>query len=229
MDSNRSIQLGIVDDDRLIVQLLKPLLESDGKIKVCLMAYSGNDFLHQLEREEVELDIILLDLRMDNGNGLEVMTALQKEGKAIKVIVLSTYYRSAFIGQMLKCGAVAFLPKEVDQGELIATIKEVYQRGHYFSPSQFQAIRRQLSSKTPKFYLPQKNGLTAREIEVLKLLCQQFNTQEIATALFISPKTVETHKSNLIFKTGVKNMAGLVIYAIQNRIVDANELILLDR
>ncbi len=229
MDNNRRIQLGIIDDDRLIVQLLKPILEEDGKIAVKLMAYSGNEFLDQFTKDELELDVILLDLRMSNGNGLDVMSALQKVVTSVKVIVLSTYYRRSFIGQMLKIGASAFLPKDVDQDDLIATIEEVYSKGYSLSMEQLQTVRRQLSAKIPKFHLPQKDSLTSREIEVLQLLCQQLNTQEIAAALFISPKTVETHKSNLISKTGVKNMAGLVIYAIQNRIVNANELILLDR
>ncbi len=229
MENNNKIRLGIIDDDRLIVQLLKPILEKTGKIEVCLMAFSGNEFLDRLTKGDVFLDVVLLDLRMRNGSGLDVLEKLQNDLKSIKVIVLSTFYQSSFIGQMLKIGADAFLPKDVDQEDLIKTIEEVHLKGHCFSSEQVESLRKQLSARTPKFHLPQKNGLTLREIEVLQLLCQQLSTQEIAKQLFISPKTVETHKSNLIVKAGVKNMAGLVIYAAQNRIIDPDELILLDR
>ncbi|MEL6864877.1 MAG: response regulator transcription factor [Bacteroidota bacterium] len=229
MEELHKIRLGIIDDDRLIVQLLVPILEESGKIAVVLTAHSGQGFLEKLEAQAIQLDVILLDLRMRNGSGLDVLTQLQNGRKTMKIIVLSTFYEHSFIGQMLKIGADAFLPKEIDQEELIATIEEVHQKGHSFSTEQMQAIRKQLSPRAPKLHFPQKEGLTPREVEVLQLLCQQMTTQEIAGFLFISPKTVESHKSNLIVKTGVKNTAGLVIYAIQNQIVNPDELILIDR
>lgn len=217
------INIAIIDDDRLFVQLLQTFLESTDEIVVLQTAQSGTAFLREIHPE---LDLILLDLRMDDGNGLNVLSELQKASSPFKTIVLSTFYRPTFLGQMLKLGANAFLPKEIDQDELIEVIREVHSKGHFFNSEQIEVMRQQLSHKTPKFHLPQKDGITEREIEVLRLLAQQYTTKEIAEALFLSTKTIESHKSNLLLKTGAKNSAGLIIYAIQNGLIDPNEFVL---
>jgi len=226
---NNTIKLGIVDDDLLMVQLLTDFLKTSTRIDVCLTALSGNEFLEKIERQEESPQIVLLDLRMKNGNGLEILDTLQKQSNAIKIIVLSSFYRSSFIGQMLKLDVAAFLPKEIDRMELVTVIETVDEKGYYFSGEQMDVLRAQVSPKAPKINLDSKHALSVREREVLELLCVQCTTQEIADKLFISPKTVESHKSNLMVKAGVKNMAGLVIYAVQHQIIDANEIILLDR
>ncbi|WP_343659182.1 response regulator transcription factor [Chryseobacterium sp.] len=222
-----TIKIGIVDDDLLFVQLLKNYIENNGSYQVVLTSTGGHQFLK--ERGSVSLDILILDLRMANGDGLEVLGELAQSETETKIIVLSSFYRRSFMGQMLKMGAHAFLPKEIELEELLAVMNTVYQTGHYFSNDQINVMRTQLSNKLPEFHAFSKNELTDREIEVLRLVCQQFNTKEIADSLFISPKTVETHKTNLMIKTGVKNMAGLVIYAVQNKVIDADEIVLFDK
>ncbi|MBO9690272.1 response regulator transcription factor [Chryseobacterium sp.] len=222
-----TIKIGIVDDDLLFVQLLKNYIENNGSYQVVLTSTGGHQFLK--ERDSVSLDILILDLRMANGDGLEVLGELAQSETETKIIVLSSFYRRSFMGQMLKMGAHAFLPKEIELEELLAVMNTVYQTGHYFSNDQINVMRTQLSNKLPEFHAFSKNELTDREIEVLRLVCQQFNTKEIADSLFISPKTVETHKTNLMIKTGVKNMAGLVIYAVQNKVIDADEIVLFDK
>ncbi|UHO39482.1 response regulator transcription factor [Chryseobacterium capnotolerans] len=220
------IKIGIVDDDLLFVQLLKSYIESNGNYQVVLTSTGGDQFLSE---DLPALDILILDLRMANGDGLEVMTELSKQENEIKIIVLSSFYRRSFMGQMLKMGAHAFLSKEIELEELLVVINTVYNTGHYFSNEQIDVMRTQFSNKLPEFHAFSKNELTEREIDVLRLVCQQLSTKEIADSLFISPKTVETHKTNLMIKTGVKNMAGLVIYAVQNNIIDANEIVLFDK
>jgi DNA-binding NarL/FixJ family response regulator len=221
------IKLALVDDDTLVIQLLTDFLEANGPIKVVLTASSGNQFIEKMRNATETPDVVVLDLRMAEGTGLEVMSELQKQETTMKVIVLSTFYKPSFIGQMLRLGADAFLPKEVDQEELIDVIKGVQEKGHYFSEDQVSVMRKQLSTKTPQFHLPNKDGLTEREIEVIQLICQQLTTQEIADRLFISPKTIETHKTNLLIKTGAKNSAGLIVYAIQHKLIDPAELVLI--
>ncbi|WP_160138615.1 response regulator [Chryseobacterium sp. c4a] len=220
------IKIGIVDDDLLFVQLLKNYIENSGNYQVVLTSTGGNQFFSE---DIPTLDILILDLRMANGDGLEVMTELSKQENEIKIIVLSSFYRRSFMGQMLKMGAHAFLSKEIELEELLVVINTVYNTGHYFSNEQIDVMRTQFSNKLSEFHAFSKNELTDREIDVLRLVCQQLSTKEIADALFISPKTVETHKTNLMIKTGVKNMAGLVIYAVQNNIIDAHEIVLFDK
>ncbi|UTX50302.1 response regulator transcription factor [Chryseobacterium sp. MA9] len=220
------IKIGIVDDDLLFVQLLKNYIDNNGDYQVTLTSTGGYQFLTE---DSGSLDILILDLRMTNGDGLEVMSELAKRETETKIIVLSSFYRRSFMGQMLKMGAHAFLPKEIELQELLAVIKTVHHRGHYFSNDQIDVMRTQLSNKLPEFHAFSKNELTDREVDVLRLVCQQLSTKEIADSLFISPKTVETHKTNLMIKTGVKNMAGLVIYAVQNQVIDPNEIVLFDK
>ncbi|MDW9380658.1 response regulator transcription factor [Chryseobacterium sp. JV558] len=220
------IKIGIVDDDLLFVQLLKNYIDNNGDYQVTLTSTGGYQFLTE---DSGSLDILILDLRMTNGDGLEVMSELAKRETETKIIVLSSFYRRSFMGQMLKMGAHAFLPKEIELEELLAVIKTVHHTGHYFSNEQIDVMRSQLSNKLPEFHAFSKNELTDREVDVLRLVCQQLSTKEIADSLFISPKTVETHKTNLMIKTGVKNMAGLVIYAVQNQVIDPNEIVLFDK
>ncbi|WP_426482098.1 response regulator transcription factor [Chryseobacterium sp. R2ACT005] len=220
------IKIGIVDDDLLFVQLLKKYIDHNGEYQVMLTSTGGYQFLTE---DSGSLDILILDLRMTNGDGLEVMSELAKRETETKIIVLSSFYRRSFMGQMLKMGAHAFLPKEIELEELLAVIKTVHHTGHYFSNDQIDVMRSQLSNKLPEFHAFSKNELTDREVDVLRLVCQQLSTKEIADSLFISPKTVETHKTNLMIKTGVKNMAGLVIYAVQNQVIDPNEIVLFDK
>lgn len=224
---NIKIKIGIVDDDSLFVQLLKSYMERDERYETILTSKSGNLFLNEKTIDSV--DVLLLDLRMADGDGLEVMSALSSKNSHIKIIVLSSFYRRSFMGQMLKLGAHAFLPKEIEMDELLTVINAVYSNGHYFSDEQLAVMRTQLSNKLPHFHAYSKDDLTDRETEVLQLICQQFNTKEIADHLFISHKTVETHKTNLMIKACVKNMAGLVIYAVQNNIIDASEIVLFDK
>lgn len=223
-----AINIAIVDDDTMVANLLIDFFERNSNIKTLYTVNSGNSFLEKLDNHSTMPEVIVLDLRMKNGTGLEVLEQLSKRSIKPKVIVMSSHYDASYMGQMLKLGCDAFLPKEIDPEELIEIIYKVKQYGHYFSEEQIVSLRAQVSSKSPKVYLDSKDSLSERELEVLQLLCQQLTTKQIAERLFISPKTVEMHKSNLLIKTGVKNSVGLIIYAIQNNLVDPNDLILLD-
>lgn len=226
MNSN-SIKIGIVDDDLLFVQLLSSYINNQSSMEVVYTANNGNDYLEVAH--ETDLDILILDLKMSDGNGIEVLERLQMQDLNLNTVVLSSYYRRSFMGQMLKLGVNAFFPKEIEPEELISVLEAVHSQGHYFSEDQITVMRTQLSTKTPKFHQNKKDSLSSREIEVLELLCQQLTTREIAERLFVSTKTIESHKSNLLLKTGVKNTAGLIIYAVQNNIIDTNDLLLLER
>lgn len=229
MDTSKVISIGIVDDDHLFLQLLSEYLQNQPGFRVVYTARSGNEFLTHLSKASSLPHVLLLDLRMADGNGLEVLHALKKQRTSLKVGVMSSMYRTEYVGQMLKMGAHAFLSKAIEPEALLHALREISQKGHYWSRNQIEAMRLQLSPKVPTFHLPSKEGLTAREIEILRLVCDQMTTREIAEELFLSPKTIETHKSNLLMKTAVKNIVGLVIYAIQQQIINPKEVVLLER
>lgn len=231
MTTNDSINIAIVDDDQLVVQLLTGFLakSTDPLFNVSFTANSGNNFLEKLRSNPSDnLDIILLDMRMQDGDGLFVLGELKKLTYSAKVIALTSYYKPAYIGQMMNLGAHAFLPKEIDKEELISIIQETYSKGHYFRQEQLESLGAQNTPRTPKLHIGPKDTISPRELEILHLVVQQNTTKEIATKLFITPKTVEAHKSNLLSKTGAKNTAGLVMFAIQHCLINPDDFLIFD-
>ena len=136
----------------------------------------------------------------------------------IKIIALTSYNSKSFVANMISVGAVSYLVKNATPQELLRTINEVAAKGFYYDEFVMKNIQDNTCvSKNIKSHLD-NNFLTSRELEILKLICEQKNTVEIAEKLFISPRTVEGHRNNLLLKTESKNIAGLVVYAIQNEI-----------
>lgn len=223
-----TIKMAIVDNDRLVTLLLQDFFKQNTKIDPLYIANSGREFLEKLEEYTQYPDIILLDLRMEDGSGLDVLDELSNRKEDFKIIVMSSHYNPSFTGQMLRLGCDAFLPKDIDPEDLVYIIEKVYKCGYYFSEDQIVSLRKQVSPRSPKLKLDSKDALSGRELEVLELLCEQLTSKEIAERLFVSAKTIEMHKSNLLLKTGVKNSVGLIIYAVQNKLIDPNSLILLD-
>lgn len=221
----KKLNLAIVDDDHLIVQFLSDFIESEGTFTPHITAYSGNTFLEKLANSSSFPDILLLDLKMNDGNGFLVIDELKIKFPQIKIVVLSSHAHSTFIGQMMKLGVNAMLPKQLDKDELIVILKEVARKGHYFSNEQLNALRNQVKIKTPQLTFNPKDQLTEREIEVLELICQQYTAKEIAQKLFISVKAVETRKSNLMLKMNAKNTAGLIIMAVKYKLINPEKIV----
>jgi len=220
----KNIKLGIIDDDALIVNLLNNFLDSQDDLSVLLTASNGRDCLEKMALLDTIPDVLLMDLKMDEMNGIDTTEHLRQLYPELKIIIITSHYKVSFTGFMLKTGVSAFAPKGISTTELLMIIREVDQRGYYFDQAQLEVIREQLSSKFPKPVLEDENNLSEREQEVLILLCQQKTAQEIGDKLFITKRTVEGHKNNLFIKTGAKNIAGLVIYALQNGIIVADDL-----
>jgi DNA-binding NarL/FixJ family response regulator len=217
------ISISITENNKLIANLLKDYLDKIEDFEVINLSYSGNSFLEFIDKGVVP-DVLILDLRMDDGDGKHVINSLIERNIDTKVIVLSSYYSPNYLGYMFKIGISAFIPKEISQESLIEIIRTVHTSGYYFDNEQILVLRKQIHSKNSGIPTKEKDLLTSRELEVLKLLCLQLTAKAIADKLFISKKTVETHKSNLLSKTGAKNIAGLVIFASQNNLIDLNKI-----
>jgi len=220
----KSLKIAIVDDDQLITKLLNDFLANQAEMEVLFTALSGQECLTQLQEPELLPEVLLLDLNMEKMTGIELTKLLQKDYPSIKIIVISSHYKSNFTGFMIKTGVSAFIPKGISPAHLAEIIREVNLKGIYFLEEQLEVIRRQLSSKSPRPILDVKNLLTDREMDVLRLICRQKTAQEIGKELFVTKRTVEGHKNSLFVKTGAKNMAGLVIFAIQNELINLNDL-----
>jgi DNA-binding NarL/FixJ family response regulator len=216
------IKLAIVDDEELVVKLLEQFLSAIDHYRVVMTAFDGSEFIEKLKTNAELPDIALIDLRMKTMNGVETVTELRKTNSEIKVITISSHYKTSFMGYMMKVGVNAFIPKGVAPQYVVEVIEAVQVNGYYFTEEQVDIMRNQISSSAPEPNLDD-NLLTTREKEVLELICHQCTAVEIAEKLDIGKRTVESHRKNLLLKTGVKNLAGLVIYAIQNKIVDLKD------
>ncbi len=220
-----NIKIALVEDDKLVANLLKDYLDSIEGFSIVSVSYSGNSFLQTLASGKLP-DIVLSDLRMKDGTGKDVIEVVTKQYPSIKSIIISSHYQPNYLGYMFKSGANAFIPKEIDKKDLVKVIKNVFTNGHHLDHEQVAVLRKQISANTPTIPTNSLDELTARELDVLKLLCYQLTAKEIGEKLFVSKKTVDTHKSNLLSKTGAKNIAGLIIFAAQNKLIELDKIIL---
>lgn len=219
------IKLALVDDDYLIVTLLKSFFNQDQSTKVVYDTTDGYQLFSYLEEKNVEpIDILLLDLKMKTIDGLEVLKHVKTHHPELKVVVVSSHYQDNSIGFMTKEGVAGFLPKGMSPFELLDIVKQVHKNGFYLNKDQMEILREQISSKVAKPVIDADELLTEREMEIIKLLCQQKTAKEIGELLFITQRTVEGHKNNLFTKIGVRNVAGLIVYALQKHIVTLEEL-----
>lgn len=165
-------------------------------------------------------DIVLLDLEMPGLSGIEVNKAIKKQFAAIKVIILSIHSNGRLIASLIKDGIDGYLTKNCGYKELLQAIKSVSEFGHYINNITIAALRNYSDAKTNTLYSISKIPieLSKREVEVIVLICKEYTNAEIAEKLFISSRTVEGHRLNLIQKIGCKNSAGIVLFAIRNQI-----------
>ena len=215
---NAAIKIALVDDEVLFRKGISFLLQREDNIDIVFEASNGEELLSQLNDIEIKPDIIIMDLKMPVLNGVEATKIIRKSFPEIKIIALTSYDTKSFVANMIQVGAVAYLIKNTTPKALLHTINQVAKKGFYYNENVLETIKETiLSSKKPKSNL-ETGFLSPREIEILQLICQQKTTAEIAEELFLSPRTVEGHRNNLLLKTESRNIAGLVVYAIQNEI-----------
>lgn len=215
---NDAIKIVLVDDEVLFRKGISFLLQRESNIEIVFEASDGEELISYLNKTAAKPDIIIMDLKMPVLNGVEATKIIRKIFPEIKIIALTSYDTKSFIANMIQVGAVAYLIKNTTPKALLHTIDQVAKKGFYYNENVLETIKETiLSSKKPKSNL-ETGFLSPREIEILQLICQQKTTAEIAEELFLSPRTVEGHRNNLLLKTESRNIAGLVVYAIQNEI-----------
>lgn len=212
------IRIAIVDDQNLFRQTLGMLIAGIPNFQLVASASSGMEILESIGI--VLPDILLLDMNMPGMDGVELNKIIREKYPKTKVIVLSAHAQDSLIAKMIISGASAYLVKNCDREELILAIKSTFSTGYYMNKQVLIAIQEsnRFSSK-PHLYTNIPVSLTERELEVLKLICDQYASAEIAEKLFISTRTVEGHRNNLLIKTESKNTAGLVLFAIKHQLI----------
>ncbi|QTD36644.1 response regulator transcription factor [Polaribacter batillariae] len=218
----KKINIVIADDEELFRSGIRFLLQKVANFNVIFEAENGQEIIDFISTTEEFPDIILMDLKMPELNGVEATKIIHKTHPNIKIIALTSYDGKSFITNMIDVGASSYLLKNTSPKNVIHTIKEVHEKGFYYDEKVLKIIHENIISSSGKRIKSDldKKLLSNREIDVLELICQQFTTPEIAEKLFISPRTVEGHRNNLLLKTQSKNVAGLVIYGIQKKLIE---------
>jgi len=210
------ISVALLDDDCLFVEGLAALISSNPSFKVIFKTSSPIEFIDYLNNTKQLPDVALIDLNMKPITGLDVLDLINQKAIDLRVIVLSSLFNSSMYGYMIRYSISAFLPKYTDKKELFEAIEQVYHHKVFMNEENQQLIKEYYDSKS-KQQNPWSNiSLSDRENEVLICICKEMSTREIAENLFITVKTVESHRSKIMEKIGCKNVIGMVVFAILN-------------
>lgn len=209
----------IADDHNMFVEGVESILEGIDNIQVVAKCYTGLEVFEKIAN--IPVDVILLDINLPGMNGLEVCQKLSKEYPDVKVLALSMHNEESFVTEILKYGAQGYILKNTGKKELITAIEMVNSGQSYFSNEVTETIMKSLvnqrtGGKKSSMLTPK---ISRREKDVLELIVKEHTTQEIADTLFISLKTVESHRRSLLTKLGVRNTAGLVRVAIEHQLM----------
>lgn len=216
------ISLAIVDDQELFRQGIIALMSKIPQVKLAADASNGAALLQYLATTSSLPDIVLMDMEMPGMNGIELNRALHQQYPDIKVIMLTLYDQGRYVFKMVEEGVCGYLSKSCSMEELQEAIVKVHTSGFFFTDLIKNALQQSsdFRKKQPLHFNNNVADLTLREKEIMNLICKEYTNAEIAEKLFISPRTVEGHRNNLLLKTGSKNTAGLVVFAIKHGIYD---------
>lgn len=211
------IRLALADDQLLFRRGMAMILRDMAGVRVVLECANGKELVAGLK--ETPVDIVLLDLEMPVMDGAEAMRHIKEEHPQVKVIVLSSHDEDEYINGLMDLGANGYMLKSAEPDEIDMAIRSVAQSGFYLNDMVNKALLHGLvKDRKLKPTFNQVDPLSERELEVLRGICQELTTAEIAGKIFVSPRTVEFHRNNLLLKTGARNAAGLVVYAMTNGI-----------
>ncbi len=218
----QAIRILLADDHKIIRDGIKALLKGAEGIEIVGDVDDGQQAINLLEKEKI--DLVLMDISMPVMNGIDTTKYIRQNFPDVKVMALSMHDDDAHIINMLKAGAVGYVFKNTGKGNLVEAIKTVSSGESFFAKEASQKIMEYFMQNKD---LRKKAGtaqdttrLTEREKEVLKLIAEEYTNQEIAEKLFLSHRTIDTHRRNLLQKLSVKNTAGLVKYAIKCGLLD---------
>jgi len=213
-----NIQILLVDDHDIVRDGIRSLLEDEVGFNIVDEAANGIEALESCGN--TNLDAIVMDINMPKMNGIEATEKIKEKYPDLKILALTMMDEDEHIRKMIEAGASGYILKSSDKQELIDAIISILGGQHYFSSDAAQSVMMNLVKGKTQSGAGDPAKITEREREVLELIVKEFTNQEIADKLFISIRTVDAHRRNLLQKTGAKNTAGLVKYAIKYDLAD---------
>lgn len=217
-DTNKAIKVVIADDHALFRAGVKTALSMKKDVELIAEADNGMQLLNLLKH--IEPDVILLDIQMPIMDGIATLPEIRKLYPQVKVIILSMHNDHSMISKLMEIGANSYLTKNSDSENIYNAIKTCYEQEFFFNELTNKALLTGLRTKRNDTGLHQEVNLSEKELTILKLMCEEKTTKEIADMVDISPRTVEAIRDKLKTKTGAKSMAGLVMYAVKNGIIE---------
>ena len=216
----KQIKIILADDHQIVRDGIKALLEKENNIKIIDEAADGEELLDKVKQHKP--DIVLMDISMPKISGIEATKILSAKNPDVKVLILSMYLNEDFILNAIKSGAKGYLPKNTTKTELIEAINTINSGNEFFSQKVSSVIINSYVKKEKnedeKKYITK--NLTAREIQIFKLFAEGYTNKEIADKLFISIRTVESHKNHIMKKFELKNTVQLIKFALKNKIIE---------
>jgi DNA-binding NarL/FixJ family response regulator len=219
MSVESNIKFAIADDHKIFRDGIKMALGDKPHLKLLWEAEDGKDMLHKMELKKP--DVLLLDIRMPELDGINALQLIRKDHDEVKIVVLSMYDDQQMVTKMMEMGANAYLTKTTDPNEIYNAILTCMNEDFYFNDLVNQAVLLKLNHKrTVKQHYPNSVKFSEKELQILKLLAEDKTTEEISKIVFLSPRTIETIRQNMKSKVGSKTIAGLIVYGMRNRLIE---------
>lgn len=219
MSSTEPIKVAIADDHKIFRDGIRMALSGKDYLKIIWEAEDGKDLMHKIKIKMP--NVLLMDIRMPEIDGINAISLLRKEYEDLKIIVLTMYDDQEMISKMMEMGANAYLTKTTDPDEIYQAILTCMNDDFYFNDLVNKAVLMKLQTKkSAKQYYPNPVKFNEKELKILKLLAEDKTTEEISKEVYLSPRTIETIRQNMKTKAGVKTIAGLVMYGMRNKLLE---------
>lgn len=207
----------IVDDHQMFIDGVKSLLRNQSEFNIVAEALNGKLALEIIEKQKI--DIVITDISMPVMTGIELTKIIKTRYPEIKVIVVSMHNDRAVVSEIMMAEAEGYILKNTGKKELFEALNKVANNGTYYSNEVLSIMMEKI--KTEKKTKEEIKPLTEREIEILKLIVEEYSSEQIAEKLFISKRTVDTHRTNILVKTNSKTIVGLIKFAVRNQFIDS--------
>lgn len=219
MPDAKIIKLALADDHKIFRDGIRMALKNREFIKILWEADDGKDMMHKMKMKVP--DLLIMDIHMPEIDGINAIQLIRREYEEVKIIVLSMYDDKEIITRMMEYGANAYLTKTTDADEIYRAILSCMNNDFYFNDLVNSAVLLKLQQrKSVRRYYPNTVKFNDKELKILRLISEDKTTEEISEGVFLSPRTVETIRQNMKMKVGAKTIAGLVMYAMRNKLLD---------